>query len=518
MPSVRGYAAVDPAARLAKRPGYEWICRSRSFWFPRPRVVRSWCLLRPLRSAGVGGLTWEHALLCGRLRSSWVLLCVLVIWELGSAGTSLKRRTTSSSSARRPVALCVPGELVPALSNGRVATADSVRGAGRRSRRCSARPGASAYRLHGAGAQRGGFDLGGLMAVRSALAARRAIQDDLVLQAAWRPSGSPLVISPRPMRERADTMTASVFVRATPTSHNVVSPVDGDAADRVHGVLMVSRRVGTGVLVRPAQGLALNGIQSTYLWGITWIGLDMPHVGGLQGDVAANGGRRARPRVVGQAPGCRGGPEALQEAGYSHSSPWPDVALTGRERVWVRVTLIPSSSRSVSVTECVLPAWRSHRSRCAAGAATLRLELRLRAPAARRWSAASPHHDRGGVPTLHDVSARGTTSCCRRRSPRTGHLQRHLRAGCSPEGSTWACSMPARTNGSRSGYVLVAAEGLRDRLDGRRPFQVSDSTTNGAGDSLALGAEDGSLTLAAARAAARPDRLVERELGFVVAD
>jgi hypothetical protein len=84
----------------------------------------------------------------------------------------------------------------------------------------------------------------------------------------------------------------------------------------------------------------LNGIQSTYLWGITWIGREMPHVS-----------RAVRSALETRKPGnlvllcgtpdCAGGPAALERAGYRLRLRAQTVIASRGERYWVKAFRLP---------------------------------------------------------------------------------------------------------------------------------------------------------------------------------
>jgi hypothetical protein len=85
---------------------------------------------------------------------------------------------------------------------------------------------------------------------------------------------------------------------------------------------------------------ALNGIQSTYFWGITWIGRKMPQV---DPSIRARLENRKPPSVVllCGAPDCAGGPAALERAGYRLRPRAQTVIASHGERYWVKAFRIP---------------------------------------------------------------------------------------------------------------------------------------------------------------------------------
>jgi hypothetical protein len=85
---------------------------------------------------------------------------------------------------------------------------------------------------------------------------------------------------------------------------------------------------------------ALNGIQSTYLWGITWIGRSMPQV---DRSVRTALETRKPPNLVllCGTPACAGGPAALERAGYRLRLRAQTVIASHGERYWVKAFRIP---------------------------------------------------------------------------------------------------------------------------------------------------------------------------------
>jgi hypothetical protein len=85
---------------------------------------------------------------------------------------------------------------------------------------------------------------------------------------------------------------------------------------------------------------ALNGIQSTYLWGITWIGRRMPLV---DRSVRSLLEARKPPNLVllCGTPACAGGPAALEQAGYRLRLRAQTVIASHGERYWVKAFRIP---------------------------------------------------------------------------------------------------------------------------------------------------------------------------------
>lgn len=85
---------------------------------------------------------------------------------------------------------------------------------------------------------------------------------------------------------------------------------------------------------------ALDGIQSTYLWGLTWIGRKMPVLGPSARHKLDN---QKPPNVVllcGK-PGCSGGPAVLEHADYRLVPKAATVIHSRGERFWVRAYEIP---------------------------------------------------------------------------------------------------------------------------------------------------------------------------------
>ena len=93
----------------------------------------------------------------------------------------------------------------------------------------------------------------------------------------------------------------------------------------------------------PSEDENLNGIQSTYLWGDTWVGLDMPRINRSMRTLLA---QRQPQRIVllCKTHACRGGPAALRAAGYSLRQFSQRLLSSGLERVWVRAFVLGIST------------------------------------------------------------------------------------------------------------------------------------------------------------------------------
>jgi hypothetical protein len=90
----------------------------------------------------------------------------------------------------------------------------------------------------------------------------------------------------------------------------------------------------------------LTGMQASYLWGWTWVGLSMPNVD--PGVRRLIGERRPRTIVLlCTSPGCSGGPDALRRAGVKLRPAADTVLSAGGHRVWVRAFTLPRYAVSV---------------------------------------------------------------------------------------------------------------------------------------------------------------------------
>jgi hypothetical protein len=90
----------------------------------------------------------------------------------------------------------------------------------------------------------------------------------------------------------------------------------------------------------PSRDPNLNGIQSTYLWGDTWVGLNMPTIDRPMRALL----EARRPHFIVllcQTRSCRAGPAALRRAGYAPRPVAERLLSSGTERVWVRAFAIP---------------------------------------------------------------------------------------------------------------------------------------------------------------------------------
>jgi hypothetical protein len=90
----------------------------------------------------------------------------------------------------------------------------------------------------------------------------------------------------------------------------------------------------------PRSAPELNGIQSTYLWGDSWIGLDMPRV---TPDAVARLESRKPPYLILLCTShpCSGAPAVLSAHGYSVRPVAQQLLEAGRVRVWARAFRIP---------------------------------------------------------------------------------------------------------------------------------------------------------------------------------
>jgi hypothetical protein len=136
----------------------------------------------------------------------------------------------------------------------------------------------------------------------------------------------------------AGTATKAAFSRGTFTERRDVQAVAFELME-----FMESR----GIEKVPFQfwydndeDAALNGIQSTYLWGITWVGIDMPTVDASMRSLL----EQRKPSVLVllcKRPSCRNAPAALTRAGYRNAPLTSGVLTAGRERVYVRALRLP---------------------------------------------------------------------------------------------------------------------------------------------------------------------------------
>lgn len=145
---------------------------------------------------------------------------------------------------------------------------------------------------------------------------------------------------------------------------------------------------------------ALNGIQSTYLWGLTWIGRNMPVLGPSARHKLDN---QKPPNVVllcGK-PGCSGGPAVLAHAGYRLVPKAATVIHSRGERFWVRAFEIPKFKPLDPVT-----AWyTSGQAQLTTTVEGHRLSsMRFTKTLPGGWKTSEPIAVVGGVPTLQTSS------------------------------------------------------------------------------------------------------------------
>jgi hypothetical protein len=90
---------------------------------------------------------------------------------------------------------------------------------------------------------------------------------------------------------------------------------------------------------RAASDVALTGMQSTYLWGITWVGLDMPKIDAPMR--ALLDARRPQHLVLlCLTHACSGADDALASAGYANTPVAERQLVSHGKRVWVRALML----------------------------------------------------------------------------------------------------------------------------------------------------------------------------------
>lgn len=159
----------------------------------------------------------------------------------------------------------------------------------------------------------------------------------------------------------------------------------------------------TGLQTEPApafwyDGLhhpELNGIQSTYLWGITWFGRAMPQLTAANRHVL---NRRKPPDVVMlcTSPDCSGGAAVLRRAGYVIRLRAETTIASEGERLWIRAYEIPKFK-----PDPIRDWYQRGRSAFAAapvGKTSLRVDFAEGLPTG--WNADAPIRPVRGVPTL----------------------------------------------------------------------------------------------------------------------
>jgi hypothetical protein len=136
----------------------------------------------------------------------------------------------------------------------------------------------------------------------------------------------------------AGTTTASIFVRHTLDERRDVQSV----AMQLIGFMRDSglQKRSFQFWYNPNEDPSLNGIQSVYLWGDTWVGLDMPHVDPAMRTLLESRKPTAIVLLCKQH-ACDNAPAALDAAGY-RVRPFAERLLqAGSERVWVRAFDVP---------------------------------------------------------------------------------------------------------------------------------------------------------------------------------
>jgi hypothetical protein len=136
----------------------------------------------------------------------------------------------------------------------------------------------------------------------------------------------------------AGTITASIFVRGTYTDRRDVQ----DVAFQLMR-FMKQHRIEAAPFqfwYAPREDAALNGIQSVYLWGDSWVGLDMPHVDSSMRRLLEARKPSALVLLCKQ-PRCHDAPAALARAGYRNRPLAAGILAAGRERVYVRALTLP---------------------------------------------------------------------------------------------------------------------------------------------------------------------------------
>lgn len=333
LPSLRAVQAIDPANY--KAAGYGWMLREPQLFIPG---FLSLCVLllaigrRPW-SARLREPGWRLA--AGAALFTTAFFTLLLIWELGFTGNFLET-AYYFSLFNVGIALCLAGIL---------------------------------WLLGPPGGRRAGWALVGVVAAAAVLPTLfvlvfrvlpverpgtlavfllMALSAGLIaarrhLAAALGPTPAVLVLAflvvfTTVYAGDAGRATRSIFQRNT-------YAVNRDTQDVALQLIDFMRE--SGLQKRTFQfwydgfdNPSLNGIQSVYLWGITWVGLEMPRVDSAMRELLDTRKPSAIVLLCRQR-SCQGGPAALAAAGYATNPLAERLLEAGSERVWVRAFDVP---------------------------------------------------------------------------------------------------------------------------------------------------------------------------------
>ncbi len=332
MPSWR-YAQSIQLSRW-QRPGHEWILRESQLLIPVFLAVLLAVLL-----AGCRGRRWRtdraFRFTVGSAAFLAYMTVFLAVWELTFGGDFFEIYYYFSMFLV-PVAFVLPASL-HTLLRGREPSRPAVAAA----LVAAAVPVVLVYRLHVGPVDRAGFYFSA------------ALMGAVLVAAALVPTGrrpavaAALAVAVLLVPFAVDYASASGY-----TTRTVFSTDTRDFTHRRAALAMAVQLIdfmrANGLQTEPApafwyDGIAnppLNGIQSTYLWGITWVGRQMPRVVPA---VRKNLTNRRPPNIVFlcDQPSCSGAAQALETAGYHLTPKAQTVLRSGGEHYWVRAYRIP---------------------------------------------------------------------------------------------------------------------------------------------------------------------------------
>jgi len=466
MPSWR-YAQSIQLSRW-QRPGHEWILQESQLLIPLFVLA---LLVALLVRRGLHGWRSDPSLrfAVGSALFLGYMTAFLSIWELAFGGDFFEVYYYFSMFLV-PVALAFPACLYLLVRNRGLALPLLAVPA---AVAAAALPVLLVYRLHTGPVNRGGFYFSA--ALMSAVLALALLRDGRPALQAALVTGAVLLLA----------FTTGYAGASGYTTTAVFSTSKTDFTHRRAALAMAMQLIGfmraNGLQTEPPPAFwydgykypALNGIQSTYLWGITWIGREMPHVGrGVQKAL-----RERRPPDVVLLCGsyeCSGGPQALENAGYRLVPRASTTLHSHGERFWVRAYEIPKFKPLDPVDEW----YRKGQSPFAPAVTGRQLSgWSFSGALPDGWSTNAPITSVGGVPTLQTSSRPWNYEVL---SPKTAlapgsysvYLRGRVLAGGLDLGvldvgaNRWIAqrTYSSRQNGFGTGWMVT-------------PFQVSQPTT-----------------------------------------
>lgn len=371
MPQIRAAQNIDPADYKAQ--GYDWMLGEPQLLLPAFAVACAVVLIAQRR---------PHRFAVGAAAATAAFYFVLLAWEFFFTGNFLET-TYYFSIFNLGIALCLgaafgllappraalPAVIVAAILPTIFVFVVPVLPVGRR----------------------GAVLVAALMLLTlCALAARTWLAS--LRRASWTTGLVALIALTGTYAADAGTMTGSVFERGTFGERRDVQALAFELIDFMEerGV----EKVPFQFWYDRKEDVAFDGIQSTYMWGITWVGIDMPKVDEPM-RLLLEQRKPSMLVLLCKHPSCREAPAALTRAGYRNVPVTNGVLSAGRRRVYVRVLRLPKFVALNRRVDPMVAAYRRGQAPVAAG---------VRGNALETWSFAR------GVPAGWEGSSRAAAA------------------------------------------------------------------------------------------------------------